>query len=99
MTTTDVPSPLALRPRDAAKALGVSARTLWALTAPRGPVPCVRVGAGRRQTVLYPVDQLRAWLAREAAAVHHALSAARGSGHQDGGDSAAAGRLLEEGRP
>ena len=60
-------SPLALRPRDAAKALGVSQRTLWSLTAPRGPVPCLRVGAGKRQTVLYPVAELQAWLSEQAA--------------------------------
>jgi hypothetical protein len=92
MTTTDVPSPLALRPREAAKALGVSARLLWALTVPRGPVPCVRVGAGRRKTVLYVLSDLRVWLAREATAAHHALSAARGCGHQGGDDLAATER-------
>jgi hypothetical protein len=51
--------PLALRPRDAAKAIGVSERTLWAMTAPRGPVPCVRLGG----CTLYPVAALQAWLA------------------------------------
>jgi hypothetical protein len=57
---------LSLRPREAAKALGISARTLWGLTAPRGPIPCVRVGSGKRQTVLYPTATLQAWLTREA---------------------------------
>lgn len=66
MTTESTSSPLALRPREAAKALGVSSRTLWDLTAPRGPIPCVRVGAGKRQSVLYPVEVLRAWLADAA---------------------------------
>jgi len=60
--------PLALRPREAAKALGISARTLWALTAPRGPIPCLRIGHGRRHTVLYPVTELQAWLSRQAEA-------------------------------
>lgn len=50
---------LALRPREAAKALGVSERTLWSWTGD-GLIPCVRVGASR--TVLYPVDMLRRWL-------------------------------------
>lgn len=59
---------LALRPRDAAKALGLSPRTLWGLTAPRGPIPCLRVGHGKRQTVLYPVAALHAWLTRQAEA-------------------------------
>lgn len=57
------PSPLALRPRDAAKALGIGQRKLWELSQPRGPIPCVRVGT----CVLYPVAQLEAWLAAETA--------------------------------
>lgn len=60
--------PLALRLPDAAKALGISARTVWGLTAPRGPIPCLRVGHGKRQTVLYPVAELQAWLSRQAEA-------------------------------
>ncbi|MCC7085192.1 MAG: helix-turn-helix domain-containing protein [Pirellulales bacterium] len=59
---------LALRPREAAKALGISARTLWGLTAPRGPIPCLRIGQGKRQSVLYPTADLRAWLSRQAEA-------------------------------
>ncbi len=57
---------LALRPRDAAKALGISVRTLWGLSAPRGPIPCVRVGHGARRSVLYPTDGLRCWLREQA---------------------------------
>lgn len=64
MTTPSVAT-LALRPRDAAKALGISARTLWSLTAPRGPIPCLRIGRGKRRTVLYPVADLQAWLSRQ----------------------------------
>lgn len=56
---------LALRPREAAQALGISARTLWGLTAPRGPIPCLRIGHGKRQTVLYPVADLKFWLSRQ----------------------------------
>ena len=67
MAQTNDASPLALRPREAAKALGISPRLLWQLTRD-GIVPCVRVGKGRRKTVLYPVADLQAWLAREAAA-------------------------------
>lgn len=48
---------LALRPRQAAKALGVSERTLWEWTQ-RGKVPHVRLG----KAILYPVDGLRRWL-------------------------------------
>ena len=48
---------LALRAREAAIALGISARTLWALTA-TGEVPHVRLG----RTVLYPTRELTDWL-------------------------------------
>lgn len=58
-------SPLALRPREAAKVLGISPRLLWQLTKD-GKVPCVRVGGGKRRTVLYPLADLQAWLSREA---------------------------------
>ena len=60
------PEPLSLRPREAAKALGISPRTLWALSAPRGPIPCVRIGPGKRQAVLYPVADLHEWLRQQA---------------------------------
>jgi excisionase family DNA binding protein len=66
MTATSVSSPLALRPREAAKALGISPRLLWQLTKD-GHVPCVRVGSGKRRTVLYPLADLQAWLTRQAA--------------------------------
>jgi excisionase family DNA binding protein len=62
---TDLSAPLALRPREAAKALGISARHLWQLTKD-GYIPCVRVGSGTRKTVLYPVAELQAWLASQA---------------------------------
>lgn len=56
------PLRLALRPRDAARALGISPRLLWTLTQ-AGRVPCVRLG----RAVIYPVDGLSAWLADESA--------------------------------
>ena len=52
---------LALRPREAAAALGVSERTLWTWTR-EGTIPHVRRG----KTVLYPVDVLRDWLDEQA---------------------------------
>lgn len=52
---------LALRPREAAKALGVSERLLWDWTH-HGDIPHLRIG----RTILYPVDALRGWLARRA---------------------------------
>src|SRR5262249_23960562 len=39
---------LLLSPRDAARALAVSPRTLWSLTSPRGPLPYVRIGRAAR---------------------------------------------------
>ena len=56
-TTAPAVAPLALRPRDAAAALGISERLLqdWAKT---HGLPCLRLG----QVVLYPVDEVRAWL-------------------------------------
>lgn len=66
MIPTDLSSPLALRPREAAKALGFSARHLWQLTKD-GHIPCVRVGSGKRKTVLYPLAELQGWLSRQAA--------------------------------
>jgi excisionase family DNA binding protein len=67
MTPPSISSPLALRPREAAKALGISPRLLWLLTKD-GHIPCVRVGSGKRRTVLYPLADLQAWLTRQAAA-------------------------------
>ncbi len=54
----DLTSRLALRPREAAEALGISERTLRQL-APELP----RVSRGG--VVLYPVEALREWLQRE----------------------------------
>jgi excisionase family DNA binding protein len=63
----DVSSPLALRPREAAKALGISPRLLWQLTKD-GRIPCVWIGGTKRKTVLYPLADLQAWLSRKATA-------------------------------
>jgi excisionase family DNA binding protein len=67
MINESTQTPLALRPRDAAKALGISPRLLWQLTHD-GHIPCVRVGSGKRRTVLYPTADLQAWLSRQAEA-------------------------------
>ena len=66
------PEPLALRPREAAKALGISERTLWAMTA-RGEVPHFRIG----RSVLYSVDSLREWLRAQQLAGKEATCATR----------------------
>lgn len=57
--------PLSLRPVEAAKVLGVSPRTLWTWTQ-EGKIPCVRMGTGRRQLTLYPVESLSQWLREQA---------------------------------
>jgi len=58
----EMDSPLALRPKDAAKKLSISPRHLWQLTHD-GHIPCVRIGSGTRKTVLYSMETLRGWLA------------------------------------
>lgn len=61
--------PLALRPREAARVLSVSPRTLWDWTR-AGIIPCVRVGTGTRKSVLYPYAELQAWLTRQVQAAN-----------------------------
>ena len=46
---------LLLTPQEAAEALAISPRTLWARTSPRGPIPSVRIG----KCVRYAEDDLR----------------------------------------
>ena len=52
---------LAMRPREAAAALGISERLLWEWT-DRGQVPHIRMG----KAILYPVNTLRNWLDQQA---------------------------------
>ena len=54
-----------MRPGRAARALGVSERTLWKWTN-AGLIPHVRVGNGKRGAVLYPVKAIEEWLAQRA---------------------------------
>lgn len=65
MTPQAEPPTLALRPREAAKALSISPRLLWQLTKD-GHVPHVKVGAGKRRSVLYPVGALEDWLREQS---------------------------------
>lgn len=55
------PLRLALRPREAAAAIGISPRKLWQMTA-SGEIPFTRMG----RCVRYPADLLKAWLADRA---------------------------------
>ena len=61
MTSTTTTPPLLLKSRDAAEALAISERTLWALTSPRGPIPAIRVGQKRRALRYDPRD-LQRWI-------------------------------------
>ncbi len=56
------PARLALRPREAAKALGIGERLLWSYTN-RGLIPHTKMG----KAVLYPVQALQEWLSQNAA--------------------------------
>lgn len=63
--TRSTPTPsLALRPREAARALGVSERTLWSWTQ-AGEIPHVKMG----RSVLYPTAALERWLAERSEGV------------------------------
>ena len=59
MKAKDSSSPIALRTREAAAALGISERTLQQLTS-AGEVPVVKIGRAN----LYPVKELSEWLSR-----------------------------------
>lgn len=52
---------LALRPKEASKALGIGARLLWSMTN-RGEIPHIKLG----KAVLYPIAELERWLAEQA---------------------------------
>lgn len=58
---TDKTMKLALRPREAAKALGICERTLYALTK-RGEIPAVRSG----RLVRYSVEDLKTWMKKSS---------------------------------
>ena len=60
--TEPAPLCLALRPKDAAKALGIGERLLWSKTN-AGEIPHIKLGSA----TLYPIDALREWLRQESA--------------------------------
>jgi len=55
--------PLALRPHEAAKALGIGERLLWEMTQ-NGQIPCVQLS---KRITVYPVHLLKDWLTKSAA--------------------------------
>jgi len=54
--------PMLLTPRQAARVLSISERTLWGLTK-SGDIPAVRFGG---RNVRYSPDDLRAWIQRRS---------------------------------
>jgi excisionase family DNA binding protein len=58
---------LSVNRREAAAMLGISERLLWTWTN-AGTIPHVRIGT----RVLYPVEQLRLWLSKQATVVRPA---------------------------
>jgi len=52
---------LLITAREAAEALGISPRTLWVLTAPRGPLPAVRI----RRRVFYRLQDLDEFIRKQ----------------------------------
>lgn len=60
-----VQQPIAIRPRAAAHLLSISPRFLWQLTKDGG-IPHIKVGGGKRSTVLYAMDDLKKWLSGES---------------------------------
>lgn len=61
------PAPLAVDAKTAARMLSIGVRKLWDLSAPRGPIPCAKVGT----RVLYRVADLDAWLLAESRKAVH----------------------------
>ncbi len=49
---------LLLSAREAATSLGICEKTLWAMTAPRGDLRCVRIG----RRVLYDIADISRWV-------------------------------------
>jgi excisionase family DNA binding protein len=56
---TAVATPTILTLQEAADLLKVSTRTLYSLTRPRGPIPCLRVGP---RGVRYTLAALQQWI-------------------------------------
>jgi hypothetical protein len=57
-------TPILLTLRQAAESMGFSERKLWDLTAPRGPIQCVRIG----RSVRYEPDTLKIYAKEQGSA-------------------------------
>jgi hypothetical protein len=69
---------LLVNEREAARLLGVCAKSVWSRTFPRGTLRSVRIGS----RVLYSVETLRAWVAEQEAAHAAADESAGGAGSE-----------------
>jgi hypothetical protein len=58
-STKQYPTALLVSPREAAKLLSISERSLWGLTSPRGPIPAIHLG----RLVRYSIDDLKSTIA------------------------------------
>jgi excisionase family DNA binding protein len=56
--TESPPGKRLLTSREVASLLSISTRTVWAMTVPRGSLPCVKVG----RSVRYDVEDLESWI-------------------------------------
>ena len=65
MMPDTTPAPLAVPGREMARMLSISERSLWAVTAPRGPVPALRLN---RIVRYVPADVFRALAAQQGGA-------------------------------
>lgn len=74
--------PLLWNSDSACQALGVSAKTLFNITAPRGDLPCVRLGTSGR-ILRYDPDAVRAYVQRRLQASLAAASAAADHSESD----------------
>jgi len=50
-----------MRPKEAARALGIGERLLWSMTN-QGLIPHLRLG----KAIVYPIDSLQTWLTEQA---------------------------------
>ena len=60
---------LLISPKAASELLSISPRTLWTLTAPRGPIPSLRLG----RLVRYRPEALAEWLVAQETEVRRGL--------------------------
>jgi hypothetical protein len=62
-TATPLVPPLVVDAVEVARLIAISPRSLWAATAPRGDLPCIRIG----RMVRYRPQDLQDWLERHRA--------------------------------